>query len=392
MEKKIILSLFFISLFSASCQMSKYHLKQGHYDAAVSSAVSKLMRNSEKHKQIEVLERAYAQAQQRDLSRIEFLKKEGQPESLEHIFNLYSKVKQRQDLVKSVMPLYHKKDMREISFEFINYDDELISAKRKAAEFYYTRGSNRLQSKTRNESRQAYDDFAKVRSYFPGYRDVDSLMNTALRQGTVHVLFAIQNTSGITLPPQTEKELLRISTADMNKKWVQYVTADGTVTNFDYRINLNLGFIDVTPESVREIHYTETKKVQDGWNYVLDSKGNVTKDSLGNDIKSPKYKTISCNIIETIQHKSARVSGKIEYTNLARNEFIREEPVTSDALFEHCSVMAVGDLNALKPETKAKLGSSPIPFPNDLDMLDLAGNTLKTMVRDIVVRNRDIIN
>jgi hypothetical protein len=125
---------------------------------------------------------------------------------------------------------------------------------------------------------------------------------------------------------------------------------------------------------------------------VLDEKGNVKKDSLGNDIKSPKYKTITFNLIETIQTKSARVSGKLEYFNVVRNEFLREDPVTSDAFFEHRCLMAVGDINALKPETWAKLGSSPIPFPHDLDLLDQAGNTLKAMVRDIVVRNRDIVN
>ena len=54
------------------------------------------------------------------------------------------------------------------------------------------------------------------------------------------------------------------------------------------------------------------KDVEDGFTYQLDKKGNVMKDSLGNDIKTKKYKTLQCALIETIQSKACRIDGDIE--------------------------------------------------------------------------------
>ena len=50
------------------------------------------------------------------------------------------------------------------------------------------------------------------------------------------------------------------------------------------------------------------------------------------------------------------------------------------------------DINALKAETKVKLGLKPLPFPTGYDMLLQAGQTLKGMVKNIIWQNKEILN
>ena len=100
--------------------------------------------------------------------------------------------------------------------------------------------------------------------------------------------------------------------------------------------------------------YTDSKKVEDGWEYVLDAKGNVMKDSLGNDIKTKKYKTISCDVIETVQKKESTIGAVVQFFT-ANNELIQSVPVSSVANFQYISATAIGDLNALSDASRAKL-------------------------------------
>lgn len=75
----------------------------------------------------------------------------------------------------------------------------------------------------------------------------------------------------------------------MNRKWYKfYTTEDNANVEFDYQVNINIKEIAITPEKEKEREYTETALVKDGFEYVRDERGNVKKDSLGNDIKKKK--------------------------------------------------------------------------------------------------------
>ena len=60
-------------------------------------------------------------------------------------------------------------------------------------------------------------------------------------------------------------------------------------------------------------------------------------------------------------------------------------------MFEHHYTTANGDLNALKPETKKRLGGDPLPFPHDEPLILQAGDVLKKMTKDIGVRNKSFL-
>ncbi len=384
---KKVLAFVLLASLMAGCVSSKKYYQRGYYDMAINKSVKKLRKKPDKQKEIQVLKESYALANQKDVEQINFLKVSGEPDIWDKIFNLNYSMKSRQDLVKTLPANI----LQAINYKYVNYDNEIIEAKKRAAEYFYAHALTLLAKNDRVAARQAYYELRKVKEYYSSYKDVDTQLQKALSLGTSNVLFKMQNLSGIPLPPDFEDELTKISLKDINREWINYDTKKVEGRFYDYSILVNIRVITVSPEQLKEVQYTESKDVQDGWQYVLDKNGNVMKDSLGNDIKVPKMKTITCNIIETQQHKSAAISGSLDYIDNRTSQLIKTDPITAQSVFENISVVPVGDVNALKPETKKKIGAKPLPFPPDPAMILQTGQILKGAIKEITDRNSNIL-
>jgi hypothetical protein len=110
------------------------------------------------------------------------------------------------------------------------------------------------------------------------------------------------------------------------------------------------------------------------------------KDSLGNDIKVPKYKTISCNVMETQMTKEAFITGNVDFYDNKTSQLLKNEKISAESHFNYVFATAMGDLDALKKETAQKL-NRPVPFPNDLEMIGMANDYLKEAARNIIANN-----
>lgn len=390
LKQKIVVFLL-LSTFIISCTSSSKLMKSGNYDSAIRKSVQKLKHKKQNDREIVVLEQSYQKANDRDRESVAFLKKEGKPDNWDEIFAVYSKMSQRQEIIKPLLPLHIAGQGRDAHFDIVNYDDEIIQAKKNATEYFYTHALSLLEKNNKTDARKAYAELLRVKSYANNYKDVDKELIRAKNMGISYVIFKMKNTTGVPLPPSFEDELTKISLAELNSEWLSYQTHETKGWEYDYTIVVNMKNINVSPEGVKETNYTETKIIPDGFQYVLDSHGNVKKDSLGNDMKVPKTKTIFCNVTETYQNKKAIIAGTLDYINNNTGQLIKTDPIASENFFEYRSVAAIGDMNALKPETKAKLGNRPVPFPSGFDMLLEAGQILKGMAKNIIFANKSIL-
>ena len=223
------------------------------------------------------------------------------------------------------------------------------------------------------------------------FKDVDAKIEEAKYLGMTNVFFTIEDNADVVAPKQLIEELQIIEVNDLDHDWLNYDNYVDTNLNYHYSIILSMEEILVSPEEVKESVSIETKEVEDGFTYALDENGNVKKDSLGNDIKLPKYKTIRCNVTRVHQRKSARIAGNINYYDNMNNKLMKKEPITSDALFEHFYTIARGDLNALSPKTASELQSEPVPFPPSEGLIVQAGDVLKGMTKDIIINNKEYL-
>jgi hypothetical protein len=385
MKKVIFIISIILPLVFSSCISSRSYLNRGYYDMAIQKSSKKLMKNPNKSKQFAVLHKSFNVANQKDLERITFLKNSGQPDIWEEMFELYSRMNRRQNMVK-----YLSTDLlSKMNFQNVNYDNEIHSAKLNAAEFFYASGLKFLNENTRNSARLAYHEFLKVRKYFQNFRDTDKLIREAEDKGTVNILFQAKNATGLIMPQGFAWELTQLPLSDMNILFRRFFNVEHQDIQFHYDVTLFIQDIIVSPEQIREVHYTETKELQDGFQFVYDQNGNVMKDSLGNDIRVPKYITVSCNIAEISQFKSVAVGAVISIVN-ERNQLLINEPLSGEWVFDNRYVMINGDQRALSDATKAKLSWRPLPFPATEFMILQTTDVLKKMSKDFVYRHRNI--
>lgn len=382
MKKIILIALAAILL--QACSSSTSLLRKGRYDETITKSVRKIQKKPDKIKEVKNLEQAYKIANQKNLDRINFLRLSGQPDIWDEVFKIYLVMKNRQERVR-ILPV---EILTAIDFKYINYDEEIISAQKKAAEFYYAYGISLMERNDRFSARDAYHYFLKVKNYYNAYKDVDMQIKNAYDRGQTYIAVQMNNSSMTPLPEFFEVEFLKLSLTDLNSNWINFETIPVKDKNYHYTINLKVKNIEVTPEMVKEDNFEETREVNDGFQYVLDANGNVMKDTAGNDIKVPKTKIIRAFVKGVHLKKSSIVSGVLDIYDNTTGQLIMTEPITAEGFFEHSFYSATGDLNALKPDTKKKLGGGPVPFPPSPDMIMRTVDVLKNLTKTALVRNR----
>jgi len=379
-----------VAFIMAGCGSSKKQLQKGNYDLAIQKAVKKLMRNPSSEDDIEILARSFNLANTQDLERIKYLKMEGKAESWEEIAQGYQRLKWRQDIIRPVMPL--ESNGQDIKLNYGNYNSEIIEAKHHAAEFFFTHGQKLMENNDKESYRQAWYEFLKVKEYWGDYDNIDNLLRETRYMGMSRALVSIENMTPIRLSPEFEDDLLAVNPQDLNSEWVEYYTRSlDEEVQYDYQVKIILRQMVVSPDQVKETDRLEKKTVEDGFQYALDQKGNVMKDSTGNDIKIIKYTDLSCTVIETGMNKSSHIGGTVEIYQLSPMKLLRKDPIGADSHFEHFSARAVGDLDALSLESLKMVETEPIPFPSDNEMIMLCSESMKMAIRGITQRNKRFI-
>ena len=389
--KRTIGILFVAAMLMSGCGSSKKQLEIGNYDAAISKAVAELRKKPDSEKDIETLERAMNIALEQDNERIRFLKMEGRANAWDEIYMIYQKMNDRQSAVRTVTPIRYQG--RSIEWPYVDYMQEMVDAKKKAADFYYEHGQELMKNNTKESYRQAYAEFARARDYMGDYPNIDQMMQESHYLGISRAWVTVKNYSAIQFPEEFEKELLALDLPRLNKEWVEYhTTMPGNDTQIDYQININLRMIAVTPDRQYQRDTLVKATVEDGFEYVKDARGNVMKDSLGNDIKVKKFKELQCALIQTVQAKECVIQGDVEMLSFYPERTIKKEPIGARSDFEHISARAIGDVNALSEEQKKMLQSQPVQFPMDIDMVIMCTENLKSAIRGFMQANRRYIN
>lgn len=389
MKKIVFLFIAAFFLFS-NCDTPSKLLQRGQYHLAVSKSVEKLKKKPDHEKSILALEKAYPLANQQDLERIKFLQQEGSANRWDEIYQLYTRLKNRQNEIRKVTPITY--NGRTIQFSYIDYDSQIIEAKKKAADYYYAHAQKLMKSGAKEDYRKAHAELKRVKVFYPSYANVDKMMREAKEKGTSRAIIRLDNKTGGNLPKDYLTSLITFGVADLNQEWVEYyIVKPSYNTVFDYEIKINLNQLYVSPDEATEKITVEERKVDDGWEYELDPNGNVKKDSLGNDIKHPKYKVISCQVIETYQKKMISFKGTIRYLDNQTTQVLLSKPIVAEHFFEHFSYTANGDLNALTPQTRKKIDIRPAPFPSDMDLVFEVRPTLQNLIKDVLWQNRSVL-
>lgn len=387
------ITLLFLSMLLVSCgvKQTQSMLSDGNYDGAINKSVETLKTNkNSKGKQdyVYLLEEAFAKAKQRDLEAINLLLKENNPSNHEKIFNLYTQLNNRQERIKPLLPLKLLKEGRNAVFPIDDYSDNLANSKNNLSGFLYSNAKKLLNSKNKIDFRQAYDDLAYLDRLNPNYKDVRALMDEALFKGTDFVHVYTKNETNMVIPARLQDDLLNFSTYGINDKWTVYHNNKQKNINYDFGMIVNFRQINISPEQVKEKQFVKEKQIKDGVKTLLDSEGNIVKDSLGKPIKVDNMKTVSVNIYEFTQFKSCVVTAKIDYIDYKTNQLINSFPITSEFIFDYIYANFNGDKRACDENYYQYFDRRAVPFPSNEQMVYDTGEDLKAKLKGIITNNK----
>ena len=377
--------ILFLALFAISCTSSQKLLERGQYDRAIDKAVEKLQKKPGDSDELAVLKEAFEMANMFDNERIEYLELEGNDENWIEIFELYEQLDRRQDKIRRLPSQIRNQ------FTFVNYDRAIIDSKSAAADLSYRRGLEYMERGGKENYRLAWAEFIRTAELYPGYQDVEQKIEEARDLGLNHALFAAENNSKVMVPDYFTTELSRLTLRDLNTRWLNFDTFENENITYDHLVMLNVTNIVFSPESVERQIIRESKEIQDGMTYAYDDNGNVRKDSLGNDIRVPNMITVSAEVTEVLQQKTAFVGGTVDMYELESDQLIHTDNLSVEFLFENRYGMVSGDERALSEETEEIVGGRELPFPSNEQMVMDAADLLKEQTKNIIRNERRLL-
>ncbi len=387
MKNITLITLVLLTACGSTSRIEK-QLTSGNYDRAINDALRKLKTNKDKKRKadyIYLLKEAFDKAEARDKERVSYLEKDNNPANYEQVYELYQTLRNRQNNIKPVLPLYIGN--QKVAFNFTNYNTQIIAAKDKTSNYLYNNATQLLNSNDKFDYRKAFDDFKYLDRINPNYKDVRQLIKQAHEKGTDYVIVNMINDTQQVIPKRLEEDLLNFSTYGLNDLWTVYHNNADKQKQYDFGMEVTLRGIAISPEQIKEREIIREKQVVDGWKYALDADGNVLKDSLGKKIKVDKFKTVRCEYYETRQFKTTSIAGTVKYKDYRTNQLIEAFPLQSDYLFEHFYATSRGDRRALDDGLLSYLDNRRVQFPSNEQMIYDTGEDLKLQLKEIITGN-----
>ncbi len=393
MKKLLLLCTILAIAFScSSVKKTEKALNTGNYDQAINIALNRLKTNKDKKgKQpyILMLEEAYAKVVERDINAVNYLEQEGNPANLERIYNTYLSMRDRQERIKPLIPLYLTEQGRNANFLMDNYDQRILATKDKLSKYLYDTARSLLSSAQRKtDYRKVYENLIYLDKISPNYKNTRALIEEAHLKGTDFVRVTMKNSTNVVIPKRLEADLLNFGTYGLDDLWTVYHSQAQKTTTYDYAMEVTLREINISPEKVRERQLEREKLVKDGWEYLLDNDGNVVKDEEGNKVKVDKMVTVVCEYYEFTQFKATNVVGNVQYKNLRTKQLLEAFPIASEFVFEHVYANYNGDKRALEDDLVRYLGLQAVPFPTNEQMVYDSGEDLKNKIKGIITNYR----
>ncbi|MGB4849653.1 MAG: hypothetical protein WBP41_17140 [Saprospiraceae bacterium] len=382
--KNLLLLTIALAMMSACASADKL-LERGDYDGLINLATKKLSGKKKKDEYVIALEKGFEKVTKSNMATIESLKNSDNPEDWEDIMDIARDIDRRQEKIEPFLPLisvsgYHAK------FTFVHTDQILTEAKITAVNLYEKQLDdmvNAARKGNKKQARQAFNLIDHICSITDKYYKPE-LRDEMWGLGINKILLQIENNSNTIMPAGFEEEILSADFANMGGSWDRYYTEIDEDMKIDYKVVLKILDIATTHDEISERQQAYSKNIVDGWEYVLDDRGNVKKDSLGNDIKKDKYVTVNATVVETLQSKKAHIHARIDITNAKTNAKIYSQPMDVEDAFNHTARNFFGDERALDNNLRTRI--APIPFPSDASIIWDAFKGLKPKFFDEVKR------
>lgn len=387
---RILYFLLLVSVTLCSCSSVKKAetaINTGNFDRAIDIAINNLASDKNakrKQEYVVLLEDAFAKAVSEDQIVLNRLQSDPNPAVLESIYETLLNMQSRQSKIRPLLPLKIFDTGKLASFPMIDYSKQVIEARTTLSNHLLESARSSLNGANTLQARVIYDDLIYLNNINPDYKDTSQLIEKALEKGTDYFIVSLKNDTQLAIPKRLDEELLNFSTYGLNDKWTVYHNRSNDNIFYDYSLDINFRNIIISPEQVLQKELQREKQVIDGFEYELDERGNVKKDSLGDDIKKDKYSLVKATIFQSIQQKEVTIDANIIVSNRNTGQLVDSFPVSSTFIFNYIYGRVNGDKRAIDEDYLQTLNAQAIPFPTNEQMIYDAGEDLKLRIKEVL--------
>lgn len=381
-------------LVAMGCKSPKSLYARGRYAEAVELALKRIRQGKADDRDVQALADAFNQANGQDIVRLEGLLADKDPARLDEAILLADRIRGRQELVQPYLPLRLPKAGTEVSLRSKDTRELLPRLREDGAAWHYREALAALERARlgdKRAAREAHDRLSSARTYnAQAYPDIRTLLDEAAYLALTQVRLTVENQTPAILPGSFRLQLEETFTREVAQPFLRLVVGEAPCAECDLEARIIVATVAVSPDGVQEDRNVSRREVEDGFQYVLDKRGNVMKDSSGNDIKVPRMKEVMAEVFQTRQTKAARIEGFLEVRRLRGGEILRRLPVAGETRFLHESVWLRGDVRALDEKTRKQLRGEPVAFPPSDRMLADAADVFRAEVGRALARERGV--
>lgn len=366
-----LLSILSFSILFSCASVDKL-IDSGNFDTALNKATRNIIgkkRMQEKH--VRAVEEAFFKVMEKDMDLIH--RKQGSNKSLDYaeILKVYDRINWRQDRIKALLPLEANSGYQP-NFTFVDTYAREDQARQSYLEFTYIEALAWLEQGRKGDQKSAqlaFDKFEKLWEHTSTFKDAQLLQAEAYDLGLVEIGIGVKNLTGRTLSKDIINSLLGNGCRDT--KWIHFYRVNTVPATLDIHVTIELANFDVSAEQWYERQTIDRKDIEDGFEYLLDQNGNVTKDSLGNDVKIALWNMLEAYVTEIHQRKQAILSTVLLWQDREYN-VLDSKPLQTESVFEHFSSAFEGDKRALSKHARKHLHKTPLPYPTGEDLFEEA--------------------
>ena len=381
-------------LLATGCKSPRSLYAKGKYAEAVELGLKRIRQGKADDRDVRALADAFDRMNGGDIVRLEGLLGDKDPARYDEAILLAERIRGRQELVHPYLPLKLPESGAEVTLRTKDVRELLPRLREEAAAWHYREAGAALERARQGDkraAREAHERLTKVRTYHAQpYPDLRALLDEAAYLALTQVRLVVENQTPAILPGSFRLQLEETFNREVAQPFLRLVVDEGPCRDCDLEARIIVATVAVSPDGVQEDRRVARREVEDGFQYVLDQRGHVMKDSSGNDIKVPKLKEVVAEVFQTRQTKAARIEGFLEVRRARGGAVLRRLPVAGETRFLHESVWLRGDERALDAKGRKQLRGQPVPFPPSDKMLADAADIFRAEIGRALANERAV--
>lgn len=317
MKKTLLLLL----IFTLSCSSPHKYLEKKRYDKAFSSALVQLKKGKSVEENKRVLHTSLDKIMKEQFEKATLLIEKDNIENGAKVLRIYERLRKKIEKTSPYLGLAYQTQMDSLDYR----SDELM---KDLFDFYYERAQESLtiasETGKKSEARNAYYDFQKAKKY--GYENevdlVTPLQEEALELGVVYYYVEASARFEVTEKWEIDRQFDDI---ESRGSIFQQITFEGTQGEVDCALDVVFKSLDFQIRERSDTEYFD-KEIQDGYENVTDTSGNVTR--------VPLYRTVEAWVTTKTKIKTGSWTASVDVTSHTSNCDLSDSNFSAEASSE----------------------------------------------------------